>query len=141
MTLIGDMLKGAVPVLLARAAEVSVFEEGIVGLCAVTGHVFSVFLRFRGGKGVATGLGFFLAYSPQSGFFAIIIWIMTVVITRYSSLGAILSFCALPLVVFLLGSREKLPAAIILALLIVTRHKDNIGRLASGTEPKVGKKA
>ena len=141
ITLIGDSAKGAVAVLIARYYGVGVFFEGVVGLCAVLGHNFSLFLKFRGGKGVATSLGVLTIYSPQTGLFTIIIWLMTVLITRYSSLGALVSFGLLPLSVSILDSKEKVPVLLMMTLLIFVRHKDNIRRIIKGTEPRIGAQA
>ena len=138
LTLIGDSAKGAVAVLIARYFGAGVFFEGVVGLCAVLGHNFSLFLKFRGGKGVATSLGVLTIYSPQTGLFTIIIWLMTVLITRYSSLGALVSFGLLPLGALVLDSREKVPVLFLMTLLIFVRHKDNIRRIIKGTEPRIG---
>jgi acyl phosphate:glycerol-3-phosphate acyltransferase len=138
LTLIGDSAKGAVAVLIARYFGAGVFLEGVVGLCAVLGHTFSLFLKFRGGKGVATSLGVLTIYSPQTGLLTIIIWLMTVLITRYSSLGALVSFGLLPLGALVLDSREKVPLLFLMTLLIFVRHKDNIRRIIKGTEPRIG---
>lgn len=138
LTLIGDSAKGAVAVLIARYFGAGVFFEGVVGLCAVLGHNFSLFLKFRGGKGVATSLGVLTIYSPQTGLLTIIIWLMTVLITRYSSLGALVSFGLLPLGALVLDSREKVPLLFLMTLLIFVRHKDNIRRIIKGTEPRIG---
>jgi len=140
-TLVGDMAKGMAAVLLARYVGVGTWYEGIIGIIAVLGHNFSIFLNFRGGKGVATSLGVLLAYTPWSGLVTIFLWLMTVVITRYSSLGAIVSFGALPLTVFLFDTKEKFPISLILSIILLMRHKDNIRRLIQGTESKVGEKA
>lgn len=138
LTLIGDSLKGVCAVLIARYFDVGVLFEGLVGLFAVLGHNFSLFLKFRGGKGVATSLGVLTIYSPQTGLFTIIIWLMTVLITRYSSLGALVSFGLLPLSSLFLGEREKMPVFLILTVLIFIRHRENIHRIIKGTESKVG---
>lgn len=140
-TLAGDMAKGVAAVLLARYFEAGSVQEGIVGIMSVLGHNFSVFLRFRGGKGVATSLGVLIVYSPVAGLITIALWLATVLITRYSSLGAIISFIALPLVIFLVEGKEKLPIALVMSIILLMRHKDNISRLIRGTESKVGVKA
>lgn len=140
-TLAGDMAKGIAAVLLARYFEAGSVQEGIVGIMSVLGHNFSIFLRFRGGKGVATSLGVLIVYSPVAGLITIALWLATVLITRYSSLGAIISFIALPLVIFLVEGKEKLPIALIMSIILLMRHKDNISRLIRGTESKVGVKA
>ena len=138
LTLTGDSLKGVCAVLIARYFGSGVLFEGLVGLCAVLGHNFSLFLKFKGGKGVATSLGVLTIYSPQTGLFTIIIWLMTVLITRYSSLGALVSFGLLPLSALVLDSREKMPVLLALTVLIFIRHRDNISRIMKGTEPRVG---
>lgn len=138
-TLAGDLVKGVVAMLIARYMHVGQFYEGIIGICAVLGHNYSVFLRFRGGKGVATSLGVLSVYSPQTALITIIIWLMTVVTTKYSSLGAIVSFTLLPLIIFLLDSKEKLLFAFLIMILLLYRHRDNISRILKGTEPRVGK--
>lgn len=140
LTLLGDLLKGAIAVMVARYFETGIFFEGIIGFCSILGHDFSVFLKFRGGKGVATSLGMLCIYSPQTGIFTIIIWLMTVLITRYSSLGALLSFVAAPFIVVFLDTKEKLPIILLITILLFIRHKDNINRLFKGTESKIGKK-
>ncbi len=140
MTLVGDMAKGAASVWLARRYGLEAWGVGLVGFLAVTGHVFSIFLHFRGGKGVATAIGVLSIYSPQTCLFTIIIWAMTVSITRYSSLGALVSFALLPFSIVFLDSKEKLPLALCVLVLIAFRHTDNIRRLLAGTELKVGRK-
>jgi glycerol-3-phosphate acyltransferase PlsY len=138
LTLMGDSLKGVFAVLIARYFGAGVLFEGLVGLFAVLGHNFSIFLNFRGGKGVATSLGVLTIYSPQIGLITIIIWLMTVLTTRYSSLGALVSFGLLPLSAFVLDAREKMPVLLALTVLIFIRHRENIHRILNGTEPKVG---
>lgn len=138
LTLTGDSLKGVCAVLIARYLGAGVLFEGLVGLCAVLGHNFSLFLKFKGGKGVATSLGVLTIYSPQTGLFTIIIWLMTVLITRYSSLAALVSFGLLPLSALVLDSRGKMPVLLALTVLIFIRHRDNISRIMKGTEPRVG---
>jgi glycerol-3-phosphate acyltransferase PlsY len=137
-TLIGDMAKGVVAVLLARYLEVGAWNEGMIGIAAIVGHNFSIFLKFRGGKGVATSLGVLLVYAPLAGLATAAIWLLTVLVTRISSLGAIISFCSLPLSMYYLDAKEKLPISFIISIILLMRHKDNILRLIRGTEPKVG---
>lgn len=139
-TLVGDLLKGIVAVAMARYFDAGPLGEGITGLCSVLGHNFSIFLRFRGGKGVATSLGVLLIYSPQTALVTIIIWLMTVLITKYSSLGALVSFGLLPVSISVLDGTEKLPVAVLITLLLIVSHRENITRLARGTESKVGKR-
>jgi len=140
LTLIGDMLKGTLAVALGRYFGLGTFYEGIIGLSAILGHNFSVFLGFRGGKGVATSLGVFILYSPRTALITFVIWIAVVMTTKYSSLGALISFGLLPLNIILFDSKEKLPVALLVTLLILMRHTDNIQRLLKGTERKIGER-
>ncbi len=141
LTLTGDILKGvAAAALAAHFLPGRPVYEGLIGLCSVLGHDFSAFLKFRGGKGVATSLGVLSVYAPQAAIFITIIWIMTVLLTRYSSLGALVSFGLLPLIM-LFVSKEKVPVAILLTALLFIRHRDNIARLVRGEESKVGRRS
>lgn len=140
-TLIGDYAKGMAVVLLAGFFDVGILYQGVMGIIAVLGHNFSIFLNFKGGKGVATSLGVLSIYAPLAALVTVILWLMTVALTRYSSLGAVISFCSLPLSVFLFDTKEKLPIAIIMSIILLVRHKENIRRLIAGTESKVGRKA
>jgi glycerol-3-phosphate acyltransferase PlsY len=141
LTLLGDMLKGTLAVALGRYFGLGTFYQGIIGLSAILGHNFSLFLGFRGGKGVATSLGVFLLYSPQTALITFIIWIVVVLTTKYSSLGALISFGLLPLNIFLFDSKDKLPVALLATLFILIRHTDNIRRLIKGTERKIGERS
>jgi glycerol-3-phosphate acyltransferase PlsY len=140
LTLIGDALKGTAAVALGRAFGVGAVYEGLIGLAAIAGHDFPVFLRFKGGKGVATSLGVMLIYAPWAGILTVMAWLGTVFATRYSSLGAIASFSLLPLFVILLGyGPVKLAVAAAASALLLVKHSENIKRLISGTERRVGK--
>lgn len=140
-TLMGDMLKGVAAVALARALGLGGLAEGMAGLFAVLGHDFSFVLRFRGGKGVATSLGVILIYTPLAGFLTCILWLVTVFLFRYSSLGALVSFCALPALVAGLGlGIEKITISAIITILLIYKHRDNIRNLLKGAEGKVGQK-
>lgn len=141
LTLIGDYAKGMAVVLLAGLFDVGIVSQGAMGIIVVLGHNFSIFLKFKGGKGVATSLGVLSIYAPLAALVTVILWLLTVALTRYSSLGAVISFCSLPLSIFFLDTREKLPIAIIMSIILLVRHKDNIKRLIAGTESKVGRKA
>jgi glycerol-3-phosphate acyltransferase PlsY len=142
LTLLGDILKGTAAVAIGRYFGVGTFYEGLIGLCAILGHNFSLFLGFRGGKGVATSLGVLILYSPKTALITFIIWLVVVLSTKYSSLGALVSFGLLPLSIFLVDKNtEKLLVALLIAALIVIRHKENIQRLMKGTERKIGERA
>lgn len=140
LTLLGDVLKGTAAVAIGRYFGVEPIYEGFVGLSAILGHNFSIFLGFRGGKGVATSLGVLGIYSPQTALFTFIIWLMVVMFTKYSSLGALVSFGLLPINVLLFDSKEKLFTAILITILIFMRHKDNIQRFIKGTERRMGQR-
>ncbi|MEW6714617.1 MAG: glycerol-3-phosphate 1-O-acyltransferase PlsY [Nitrospirota bacterium] len=147
LTLIGDSLKGAIPLLIFRkmfgnAASGAELWEGVIGLTAVIGHIFPVFLSFKGGKGVATGFGVIAVYSPVSAAVALLVWILIAALTRYSSLAAISAVLSLPLIYLLSGgSFIKIFFGILLAILIVLKHKQNIKKLINGTESRIGAKA
>lgn len=141
LTLCADAAKGFIPAFLA----VHIFPygpaAGFIGVAAVAGHVFSVFLRFRGGKGVATALGVLGAYAPAVGLLTVGIWILIFAVFRISSLSAIGAFLLLPVVALLAGEPgEKTALLLGLSLLIIIRHKDNIGRLIRGEEAKMGRR-
>jgi glycerol-3-phosphate acyltransferase PlsY len=140
LTLLGDVLKGTAAIAIGRYFGVEPVYEGLVGFSAILGHNFSIFLGFRGGKGVATSLGVLGIYSPQTALFTFIIWLVVVMLTKYSSVGALVSFGLLPINIFLFDGREKLSAAILITILIFIRHKDNIQRLIKGTEKKIGQR-
>lgn len=140
LTLLGDMLKGTLAIALGRYFGLGTFYEGIIGLSAILGHNFSVFLGFRGGKGVATSLGVFILYSPRTALITFVIWMAVVITTKYSSLGALISFGLLPLNIILFDSKDKLPVALLVTLFILIRHTDNIQRLMKGTERRIGER-
>jgi len=140
-TLSGDYAKGAAVLLLARYFDVGILYQGVIGIMAVLGHNFSIFLKFKGGKGVATSLGVLSIYAPLAALVTVTLWLITVALTRYSSLGAVISFCSLPLSIFLLDAKEKLPIAIIISIILLVRHRENIRRLLAGTESRIGGKA
>lgn len=140
LTLLGDVLKGTAAVAIGRYFGVGPVYEGLIGLLAILGHNFSIFLGFRGGKGVATSLGVLSIYSPQTALFTFIIWLVVVLFTKYSSLGALVSFGLLPINISFFDDKEKLLTAILITILIFIQHKDNIQRLIKGTERKIGQR-
>jgi acyl phosphate:glycerol-3-phosphate acyltransferase len=135
MTLIGDCLKGLLPVLLAKYLHMPDVWLAAVGLAAFLGHVYTVFLGFKGGKGVATALGVFLGVSPLAVGGALIVFVAVVWWSRYISLGSILAAAVMPILVGLLDRRPPLVLmTVIVASLVVWKHKENIKRLRDGTE-------
>ncbi|MBX7187079.1 MAG: glycerol-3-phosphate 1-O-acyltransferase PlsY [Vicinamibacteria bacterium] len=139
LALLLDASKGAVTVLLARAATASEVEVCVAGLFAVIGHLFPVWLGFRGGKGVATGAGLFLPLAPTALGAAVLVFIAAVATFRYVSLASILASLSLPVAAYLLGaSFAVVTTAAAAALMVVVKHHANIGRLMRGAEPKLG---
>ncbi|GHT94336.1 glycerol-3-phosphate acyltransferase [Betaproteobacteria bacterium] len=138
-TLMGDTLKGVFAVLLARALGLSDLGIALVALAVFSGHIYPIFLKFKGGKGVATAGGVLLALAPPVGASALATWIAVVFTTRYSSLAAIMAGISAPLwgVIFY-GIGEDAAIAFFLGLTLVIKHRVNIQRLIAGTETKVG---
>ncbi|MEE4209855.1 MAG: glycerol-3-phosphate 1-O-acyltransferase PlsY [Parvularcula sp.] len=140
-TLLLDSGKGAIAVMIARLlTESDPRYAALAGAAAFLGHCFPIFLRFKGGKGVATYLGTILAFWPLGLLFAAAIWLSTAFLTRYSSLAALVTAIGMPFV-FLGGGRFYLFLGVLfMSGLIFYRHRANIARLRQGTEPKIGKK-
>lgn len=139
VVLIGDLVKGLIPVLAALLLSLPPVTVGIVGLLAFIGHIFPVFFGFRGGKGVATALGVILGLSWISGLVVLGIWILVALIFKYSSLAAICSALAAPVVVWL-SAPEYAAVVLVMSLMLLWRHRSNIRNLVGGVEPKVGKR-
>lgn len=134
-----DISKGVIAVLIARriAPDLAVGA----GLAAMAGHVWPVWLRFRGGKGVATGAGVFGVLLPIGLVVAAVMFVLTVAITRYMSLGSIVGALTVVGAAFAFGARPEVTAGAAAAMMIVVyRHRANLGRLMSGTEPRVGQR-
>lgn len=143
LTLLLDILKGFIPVFILRVTPYgqNLILVTLAGILAVVGHCFTPFLKFRGGKGVATSVGVLLAIMPLAGLITVILWSVAVKISRISSFGAIISFSLLPLTVYLLNyPKEFLIFSCLLTFIIYSRHISNIKRLLSRTEPKIGEK-
>ncbi|HLY06884.1 MAG TPA: glycerol-3-phosphate 1-O-acyltransferase PlsY [Rhizomicrobium sp.] len=138
-TLICDGGKGAVAVLLA-ASQHGVVAAVFAGLGAFLGHVFPVWLRFRGGKGVATFLGIMLALAWPIGLLAIGTWLAVAAVSRFSSLSALVAAAMTPIYMMLYGLPLQAMLALILAVFIFVLHSENVRRLAAGTEPRIGAK-
>jgi glycerol-3-phosphate acyltransferase PlsY len=137
ITLIGDCLKGLIPVLVVKLSSLPVEFAAWVGLAAFCGHVFSVFLKFKGGKGVATALGVFLALAPAAVGIAVGVFALLMVVWRYVSLGSIVAAVTMPIAVLLLhGGQVMVVVTLVIALIVVAKHHTNIKRLLDGTENK-----
>ncbi len=133
LTLLGDLLKGCVPVILARQLGLDPSEQAWIGMAAVVGHLYPVYFRFHGGKGVATAAGCLLGLYPPAALLFLSAWLLTFYLSRTSSLAALVG---MPLTLPLLAWQA--PAALLpvtlLALLVVWRHRRNLGDLFAGRE-------
>jgi glycerol-3-phosphate acyltransferase PlsY len=137
-TLLLDGGKGAVAVLIAR--PISEDLTVIAGGAAILGHLFPIWLKFKGGKGVATTLGTLIAANWMVGIDACLVWLAMAVLFRYSSLAALTAVAAAPFIALWLGSVPQAWLAAFAAVLVWIRHHENIRRLLKGEEPKIGKK-
>lgn len=142
-TLLLDAGKGAAAVLIGRhlGGEMAAIMAGVA---AFIGHCFPVWLRFRGGKGVATILGITVAAAPIAGAIALAVWLLGALATRYSSVGGMLAALACPVAVWFhahAGGPGWAAHLALLAALLIFQHRDNLKRLASGTESRIGQKA
>jgi len=134
-TLVGDCLKGLLPVLAAKYLGMTELWVALAGLAAFLGHVYTVFLGFKGGKGVATALGVFLGISPLSVLVALGIFIACVATSRFISLGSIVAAAAMPPIVAILDGRPPfVVVTLVIAILVIWKHRENIQRLRAGTE-------
>ncbi|MHB0938273.1 MAG: glycerol-3-phosphate 1-O-acyltransferase PlsY [Armatimonadota bacterium] len=157
LVMVLDVLKGVAGILIARqfifelasdpgksAHPIAMPFLVLIGLCAVLGHTFSPFLKFKGGKGISTSLGILLALSWQVGLIALGVWILFVAVTRYVSLASLLAALSLPISSYLLlkdvDRISMLVLTIALLILVTVKHRANIGRLLNGTEPKFGQR-
>lgn len=139
LTLLLDGGKGAAAVLLARAM-VGEDAAQIAGLAAFVGHCFPIWLGFRGGKGVATFLGLFLAVNPLLGLTCLLTWLVVAALLRFSSLAALASVASAPVWMMVLGDTSALVLSFVVTVLVYWRHAGNIARLRAGTEPRIGQK-
>ncbi|MEM1140130.1 MAG: glycerol-3-phosphate 1-O-acyltransferase PlsY [Pseudomonadota bacterium] len=134
-TLLGDGGKGALAVLLAKLAGPVL--PLFAGAGAFVGHLFPVWLGFKGGKGVATFFGIVLALKWPVGTLALLIWLAVAVFTKYSSLAAVVTVLAVPVLFLAFSLFELIPLVLFLAVLVIYRHRENIARLLNGTESKI----
>ena len=146
LTLALDALKGYVAVVLALMLQQSLglggFAVALVGLAAFVGHLWPVFFRFQGGKGVATAAGVLLALNPLLGLATLASWVLVAAFMRYSSLAALVAAAFAPFFQMLVWGMEPAMACIVpMSLLLVWRHAANIRKLLNGTETKIGQKS
>ena len=145
-TLLLDAVKGVAAVLIARClAERLGYGDGVValaGLASFLGHLYPVFFRFQGGKGVATAAGVLLALNPWVGLASLGTWLAIAIATRYSSLAALVTALLAPVYVHLLHEDPQVVIAVaVMSVLLIWRHRANISKLLNGTESKLGSKA
>ena len=139
LTLAGDVAKGVIAVVLARLATDDSPTLALTALAAFVGHLYPVFFGFRGGKGVATALGVWLALVPWIGALLLVTWLLVALVFRYSSLAALVAALAAPLYVFWLAPiAAYLAVAAVMTAFLIWRHRSNIRSLMAGTEGKIG---
>jgi glycerol-3-phosphate acyltransferase PlsY len=138
-TLLLDALKGTVPA--ALGYHFLGVEGGVIaGFAAFLGHIFPVWLGFKGGKGVATYIGVLFGLDWRMGLLLLIVWIATAVITRYSSLSALVATVAIPVVEFFVGDIKIAALAVLMSVIVWIKHSANITRLLAGNESRIGSK-
>ncbi len=139
LTLLGDVLKGGVPVLLSLIYYPESLFVSLVGLAAFLGHLFPVYLGFKGGKGVATGLGVMVVICPLATLLSAFVFIVTAALKKYVSLASMLAAAMLPVFMsFDPRGRNYVGMGVVVAVLVIWKHKDNIKRLVAGTENRMG---
>jgi glycerol-3-phosphate acyltransferase PlsY len=139
LTLLGDAAKGWLAVWAATRLGFGAGEAALAGLAAFFGHVFSFFLRFNGGKGVATALGVLAGVEPRIAIFCLIVWLAVAYTSRYSSAAALSAAAAAPVAgLIFLGPVPAVLALVVMSAVLFWRHADNIKRLRAGTEGKIG---
>lgn len=137
ITLVGDCLKGMLPVLLAWKMGLAEPMQAWIGLAAFCGHVFSIFLLFKGGKGVATALGVYLALAPLAVLGAVLIFVVLVLIWRYISLGSIVAAAVMPVIIYFRPhTQQLLIATALISAIVIIKHHTNISRMVAGTESR-----
>lgn len=141
LTLMGDAAKGWLAVWLALHFGLSPLWVAIVGAAVFLGHLYPVYYQFKGGKGVATALGVLLALSPWLGLAVMLVWVLVFAVWRYSSLAALVAAALAPLYAFWqFGAEPRAWLVVLMAALLIWRHKSNIKKLLAGEESGFGKK-
>lgn len=141
LTLLGDSLKGWLAIWLAGRFGGDTLAIALAGVAAFVGHIYPVFLKFQGGKGVATALGVLAGWSGSLALVALVAWLATAALTRYSSLAALVAAMVAPIAAgFMIGSIQIVTAVAVMSALLIWRHRANIQRLLSGSETRIGSK-
>lgn len=139
-TLLGDVLKGVIPVLAAKLYGLDDFGLACVGLAAFIGHLYPIFFRFQGGKGVATAFGVTVTLAWQVGLAQLGTWLLMAIVFRYSSLAALVAATLSPIYTWYFTNMDYTVMMTIISVLLIWRHRKNISNLLSGKEDKIGKK-
>jgi glycerol-3-phosphate acyltransferase PlsY len=138
LTLLGDTIKGLLPIIITRWFTEDPIVLALVALAAFLGHLFPIYFGFRGGKGVATALGVFLGLSPTLFLVMLMVWLLMALIFRYSSLAALTAAAAsIPTAIFLFDDRAYIIVIVTIVTLLFLRHRSNIEKLRQGTEGKI----
>jgi glycerol-3-phosphate acyltransferase PlsY len=141
VTLLGDATKGWLAVFLANYFMLPNMVVGLVALAVFFGHLFPIFLKFKGGKGVATAAGVLLALDWVLGVATLGLWALTVLFSRYSSLGALIAAAGAPMLAAMMwGANFQMLAVGVISLALISKHWPNLQRLLTGSEPKIGAK-
>ncbi|NOT15576.1 MAG: glycerol-3-phosphate 1-O-acyltransferase PlsY [Methylotenera sp.] len=141
LTLVGDVFKGWFPVWLALQSNMLMWVVSAVGLAVFFGHLYPIYYKFKGGKGVATALGVMLAIHPLLALAALVTWIVVFAVFRYSSLAALVAAILAPVYAwFLLPYKDYLITVLVMSIFLLWRHRSNIQKLLAGTEQGFGKK-
>ncbi|MBK8524218.1 MAG: glycerol-3-phosphate 1-O-acyltransferase PlsY [Betaproteobacteria bacterium] len=141
LTLLGDGAKGWLAVFLAQHYMLSNVAIGLIALAVFFGHLFPIFLKFKGGKGVATAAGVLLALDWLLGVGVLGLWLLTVLFSRYSSLGALIAAAGAPMLAAMMWGGSFLMLTVgVISMALISKHWQNLQRLLTGTEPKVGSK-
>lgn len=140
ITLLGDMLKGFIPVIIAKWYDLSDIGVAIVAFAAFIGHLYPLYFRFKGGKGVATLFGCLLAISWPAGLSSLVTWLLVAILFRYSSLAALIASILAPFYIwFFTQNANYTTATAVMILFLIYRHRSNIKHLLAGKEHKIGK--
>lgn len=140
ITLLGDILKGVIPVLIARAVGLTDIALALVACAAFVGHLFPIFFGFKGGKGVATAFGAVVALSWPVGFGSLAVWLIIAFAFRYSSLASICAAISMPILGYFLANKAYTIPLIIMSIIVLWKHRANILRIVQGTESKIGQR-